>query len=86
MVIEVKVNVIREITTRKSKLRNERLKLGGKLTIEGQRHWIHLVKTKNDDKWKYVEAMDHSNRAENGLGPARNETGSHPICSGKGMV
>ena len=67
-----------------SNLRKRELKLGGKLTIEVQRHWFHPVKTKmtkNDGKEKYVEAWDHSNRAENGHCPARSQTDSHPICS-----
>ena len=55
---------------------------GGKPTTEGQRHLIHPVKTRNDGKWKYVEAWDRNNGAENGFGPARNQTDSHPIYSG----
>ena len=51
MIIEVKVNIIEEFMTRMSKLRKQELKLvGGKPTPEGQRHWIDLVKTKNDGK------------------------------------
>ena len=44
-------------------------------------HGIYPVETTNDGKEKYVEEWDHSNRAENGLGPARNQTDSRPICS-----
>ena len=49
MVIEVSVNVIREIVTRTSKLRQLELKLGGKLTTSSEGRW-HSVKSKNDGK------------------------------------
>ena len=81
MVIEVNGNVFGEIKARTSNLRKRELKLGGKLTIEGQGHWFHSVKTKYDGKLKYVEAWDRSNRAENGLYPARSQTDSNPMCS-----
>ena len=88
MVIEVIFNVFGEVMARTSNfLKKRELKLGGKLTtVEGQRHWFHPVKTKNDSKWKYVEAWDRSNRAENGLGPARSQTDSHRICSERQWV
>jgi hypothetical protein len=51
MVIEVRGNIFEElIMIRTSKLRKIELKLGGKPTTEGHRHWIHPVKTKNDGK------------------------------------
>ena len=51
MVIEVNVNVIRElIMTRTSRLRKWELKIDGKRTNEDQRHWTHPVKTTNDGK------------------------------------
>ena len=84
MVIEVTDSVIGEITARfarTSNLRKRDLKLGGKLTTQGQGHWFHPAKTKYDGKWKYVEAWDRSNRAENDLCPARSQTDSHPMCS-----
>ena len=49
MVIEVKVNIVKQVMTRMSKLKREP-KLGGKPTDEGQRHWIDPVKTKDDGK------------------------------------
>ena len=81
MVIEVIGNVFGEVMARTSNLRKRELKLGGKLTIEGQGYWFHSVKTKYDGKLKYVGAWDRSNRAENGLCPARSQTHSHPMCS-----
>ena len=80
MFIEVLDVILR---TRGSKLRKWELKLAGKPTTEGQRHpsWIHPVKTKNEGKWKDVEAEDRSSSAGNGLGPARNQTDSGPIRS-----
>jgi hypothetical protein len=50
MVIEVKVNVFKEVMTRTSKLRKCEFKFGGKPTTEGQGHWIrvHPVKTRID--------------------------------------
>ena len=81
MVIEVIVNIFREVITRTSKLRKRGLKSGEKLTSGGQKHWIDTITTKFDGKEKYVEARDHSNRAENGLGLAGNQTDSHPIRS-----
>ena len=82
MIIEVKVSVFREVMTRTSKLRKRELKLGRKPTT-----WIHQVKTEYDGKWKYVEVWDRGNISENGLGPTRNQTDSHPICSGnKGIL
>ena len=50
MVIEVTDDVFREITTRMSNLRKKEIKLGGKLTTEGQGHWFHPEKTKYDGK------------------------------------
>ena len=82
MVIEVMVNVIREVMTRTSKFRKRELKLGGRLTTECQRNWVYPVKTKNDDREKYFEAWYRSNRALNGFGPVRNQTDSHPMYSG----
>ena len=56
MVIEVKVNVIREVMTGTSKFRiMSSYILGGKPTTEGQKDWIHPLKTKSDGKYKYVE-------------------------------
>ena len=50
MVIEVTENVFGELMTRMSNLRKRELKLGGKLTTEGEGHWFHPVKTKYDGK------------------------------------
>ena len=50
-------------------------------TTKGEKNWIDPVKTKIDGKQKYVEAWDRTSRAENGLDPAVNQTGSDPICS-----
>ena len=82
MVIEVRADKFRELMTITSILRKRELKLGEKLTTQGQQHWIDPEKTKIDGTQKYVEARDHSNRAENGLGLAGNQTDSHPMCSG----
>ena len=84
MVIEVKENITRDLITRTSKLRKLEIKLDGKpTTAQGQNHGIDPVKTIIDGKWKYAEARNHSNRAENGPGPAVNQTGSHSTCSEK---
>ena len=51
MVIEVKISIIREIVTRRSKLKeSQKSNYAKKLTNEGQRHWIHPLKKKNDGK------------------------------------
>jgi hypothetical protein len=51
MVIEVNINVIRELRrTRKTNLRKLENKLGGKPTTESQSHWTYAVKTRNDGK------------------------------------
>ena len=51
MVIEVRVNILRELITRTSKLRKLKLKLSEKpTTTEGEKHWIDPVKTKIDGK------------------------------------
>ena len=85
MVIEVTKNVFGEVMTRTSNLRKRKIKLGEKLTTQGQGLWFYPVKTKYDGKRKYVEAWDRSNRAENGLCPERSQTDSHPMsrCSQK---
>ena len=50
MVIEVIGNVFGEAMARMSNLRKRDLKLGGKLTTQGQELWFHPVKTKYDGK------------------------------------
>ena len=83
MVIEVKDSVIGEIMARtsKKKIKKESLNQAEKLTSEGQRLLIHPVKTRTDGKQKYVGAWDRSNKAENGLCPARSYTDSHPMSN-----
>ena len=82
MVIKMIDNISREILTRTSNFRKCELKLGGRpTTAEGQNHGIDPVKTIIDGKWKYAEARDHSNRAENGPGPAVDQTDSQSTRS-----
>ena len=50
MVMEVIGNVFGEAMARMSNLRKRDLKLGGKLTTQGQGLWFHPVKTKYDGK------------------------------------
>ena len=48
MVIEVRADKFRELMTITSILRQRELKLGEKLTTQGQQHWIDPEKTKID--------------------------------------
>ena len=50
MVIKVIDNVFGEVMARTSNLRKRELRLGGKLTTQGQGLWFQPVKTKHDGK------------------------------------
>ena len=50
MVIEVIVNIFKEVNTRTSKFRKWKIKLGEKPTTGKKEHWIDTIKTKFDGK------------------------------------
>ena len=50
MVVEVIGNVFGEVKAKTSNIRKRELKLGGKLTTQGQGHWFHPEKTKYEGK------------------------------------
>ena len=84
MVIEVEGNIIKELITKTSKLKKMRAQFRRKTYRKSKA----LDPSSKDKNSQYVESWDRSNRAENGPGPARNQTDSHPICSAwkKGIV